>query len=526
MGSAGSSLPHRVNIIYGGRFALVKTGRGDCPVDMLEVTALFQTASMRRSTSAKWHLKVQEDALDEHRRPLLCLIRNDRHPQRSLRAGEPIMVDDCKWTSEHCWLLEYENRSTGSDETVGPPFHICNLATRRYLAVDEAIGKAVMQNFRPSVTWELLDAGAQCTATTTAAATAAAAAAAADSSSVAPAGQSFAALSSSSISDPVADSCGLKQLHGPMAQALSVYTHTQGGRAFTVLEEFVRDGRPLGEELTLAEPNSMLPGIWEVLYGPNNYFRRDLAEAEDAELSPIALVEGSPWCGWASVKQTCHVAVLGKRPYEEELRVALCRTNDEGVKLAVQMACSLKIGLHVGDFKTEVLHIFSQRAKGDPVRLRSFGIAQPGRQQQRALDGMREGRAKYVRKARMALREAPHALLKLQAEEVELEGSEWKAKDLNGVPSSERPVPRNRMESLESCATDSKSEETKRLRSPITSWAIPRAVSGFVPSWSGASFMKDQHCFSGLGALRRSGHVRSGHLQQTRWWRRSLSMSD
>merc|ERR1712079_866182 len=112
----------------------------------------------------------------------------------------------------------------------------------------------------------------------------------------------------------------------------------------------------------------------------------------------------------------------GKRPYEEELRITLCRTNEDGVQLAVQMACTLKIGMGIGDFKTEVLHIFSQREQDDPVRLRSFGIAQRGGQQQRALDGICEGRAKYVRKARVALCEAPHKMLTLQAEEVEPEG--------------------------------------------------------------------------------------------------------
>jgi len=515
MGGGRSSLPHRINLIYGGRFALVKTGRGDCPVDVVEVMALFCTPHVRRGSSATWYLKAASGALDEHKRPLLCFIRNDRHPQRSLRAGEPIMADDCKWTADHRWLLEYEDPSKASDEAAGAPFHICSLSTRRYLAVDEATGKPMMQNFRPNMPWEMLDAGASCGA---------APYSISDSSllsegmmeETASAGRTTVTGSyppGSGSAETVAETCGLKELHGPMLQALSVHTHTQGGRAFTQLDKFLRDGRPLGEELTLTEPSTMLQGVLEILYGPGNYFRRDLAEADDAVLSPVKLVEGSPWCGWASVKQTCHVPVLGKRPYEEEFRIALCRTNEDGVQLAVQMACTLKIGLHMGDFNTEVLHIISQRTKDDPVRLRSFGIAQPGRAQQRALDGMCEGRAKYVRKARVAIREAPQYLLRLQSEEVKPEGSEWKEKGVSTVPSSERPVPG--MESVEGAMSNNQNEESNMVGFE-SSWNIQRAMSSFVPSWSSASFMSDEHCLSGLGALRRACHVRAGRLHRPR----------
>jgi len=416
------------------------------------------------------------------------------------------MVDDCRWTAEHRWLLEYEDPSKASDEAAGPPFHICSLSTRRYLAVDEATGKLMMQNFRPSMPWEMLDAGAPCSA----------APYSISDPSLVSVEETFVGSCppSSCSSHAVAETCCIKQLHGPIVQALSVHTHTHSGRAFTLLDNFLRDGRPLGEELTLTEPSTMLPGVLEILYGPSNYFRQDLAEAEDAVLSPLKLVEGSPWCGWASVKQSCHVPVLGKRPYDEELRIALCRTDEDGVQLAVQMACTLKIGLHVGDFKTEVLHIFSQRTEDDPVRLRSFGIAQPGRAQQRALDGMYEARAKYVRKARVAIREALQKLLKLHAEEVKPEGSEWREEAVSAAPSFERPVPR--MESPEGLLSNNQSEESMTSRSK-SSWTMQRAMSSYIPSWSGASFMSDEHCLSGLGALRRACRLRVGRLHQSRW---------
>jgi hypothetical protein len=157
------------------------------------------------------------------------------------------------------------------------------------------------------------------------------------------------------------------------------------------------------------------------------------------------------------------------------------------------------------------LHIFCQRAAGDPVRLRSFGIAQPGRAQQRALDGMSEGREKYVRKVRVALREAPHKLLRLQAEEVKPEGIEWKEAGISTISSSEGPVPR--IESVGSVITESRSEENVALRSPCES-SVQRAMSSIFPVWPGSSFMSDEHCLRGLGALRMTFRARAGHLYE------------
>lgn len=294
------------------------------------------------------------------------------------------------------------------------PFHLCSLADRRYLAVDDASGKAVMQRERPTSLWEIYDAtgGRQSTQ------------------------QSDCSESPlDSIAFPFADGkllkecgldtgyCGLQLFEGPLANALAAKTHAHNGaRAFTALDALLKSAAPLGEELELAPPWATLLGVFQTLYGSTNDFRQDLAEAEDAILEPVRLIAGAPWCAMGSVWQTCHVPVLGHRPYEEEFRVALCE--DQGVAmLAVQMACNLKIGFPVGDFLTEALHIFSQPAGGGgPVRLRSLGLAQAGRQQQRALEGMREARKKYVEKALAALRRAAAELLRLEAERIRFDG--------------------------------------------------------------------------------------------------------
>eukprot|EP00747_Dinoflagellata_sp_TGD_P067073 gnl/TRDRNA2_/TRDRNA2_155105_c2_seq1.p1 gnl/TRDRNA2_/TRDRNA2_155105_c2~~gnl/TRDRNA2_/TRDRNA2_155105_c2_seq1.p1 ORF type:complete len:429 (+),score=46.07 gnl/TRDRNA2_/TRDRNA2_155105_c2_seq1:125-1288(+) len=155
-----TSLPQRVNIVFGGRFALAKTAWGDCPVDVAPAHEVLTNPRDRRSGNNKWLLKVDDGACDDTGRPIFCIIRNDHHPQRSLRAGEPVLLDNTAFATEHRWKLKYIDDSLIKTSAVGSPFYIQSTWTdeRRYLAVDETTRRVIMQKELPQLPWEFYDA--------------------------------------------------------------------------------------------------------------------------------------------------------------------------------------------------------------------------------------------------------------------------------------------------------------------------------------------------------------------------------
>ncbi|CAK0838496.1 unnamed protein product, partial [Prorocentrum cordatum] len=114
----------------------------------------------------------------------------------------------------------------------------------------------------------------------------------------------------------------------------------------------------------------------------------------ESGVAEVQRLQEQPGCGIAGAKCVASIPVLGKRTYQESLRVALCRDGAVST-LAIQVAGTLKIGFPVGDFLTETLHLFTQAGDAAPVCLQSWGMAQPGAQQRKALDGMRGKQLEY-----------------------------------------------------------------------------------------------------------------------------------
>lgn len=129
-------------------------------------------------------------------------------------------------------------------------------------------------------------------------------------------------------------------------------------------------------------------------------FRDKLCDGANPKVARLVRDADFEHCGTASAQCTATVPVLGQRLYSEDLRIALC-FDDEKDTLAIQVAGKLAIGFPVGDFLNESLHVFTQqRSDGEqavhPVKLTSVCIAQPGRHQQKALEGSKAKQADYL----------------------------------------------------------------------------------------------------------------------------------
>eukprot|EP00931_Biecheleriopsis_adriatica_P086136 TRINITY_DN60858_c0_g1_i1.p1 TRINITY_DN60858_c0_g1~~TRINITY_DN60858_c0_g1_i1.p1 ORF type:complete len:395 (-),score=54.90 TRINITY_DN60858_c0_g1_i1:16-1200(-) len=393
MGSS-ASLPHRVNIIYAGRYALCKEGFRDGSLDLVHVEVLDRT-----HTTNKWLMHMDRNNFDAKGRPVLCIIRNDRHPQRSLRAGDPVTADSAQWVAAHHWLLEYEDdhrhEAPHRKVSASGAFRLCSLFDRRYLTVDETAGTLVMQNQPPDLFWEFCDASAVSRNS--------------DDGTFCSASSFSAASSTSSLAvPPPSEKHWLGVFEGSFEEAVSAAPSRPIAGSqdpFASPETFFSQGEKLGEVELLQAPASLLE-VCEALFGPLSDFRKRLAGVEQGELASFKPVCASkPWCVGTTAHYRIAVPVIGQRPFQEDTRLILCQSVGDGLKLVVQAASKLSLGLGMS-FPTASLHIFTQAEVGQgAVCLAAWGLVPAGRHQQRALKGMRDKWDDYVHLARTVLAE-------------------------------------------------------------------------------------------------------------------------
>lgn len=398
MGGVGS-LPHRVNFVYGGRFALVKKRRGDCIVDTLDIDEAVLWQNWRSHCDHKWFIRVENHDIDGLGRPITCIIRNDRHPQRSLRAGQAVCVDSKRWSAQHRWILEYVD-TPGTSNAVMSPFYLYNLSDKKYLSIDERSGRAMMQPERPAFLWEFQNA-AELRAVSS----------------------ELPTPSRQNARINIVEELTLEQFAGAIFDAFSGHPFTcDGTRMYTSPDDFVATGSPLGAEEVLEFPHG-LADVFQALFGPASSFRQILADGEDPVIFPMKPLSRFPWCYVGATNQKIKIPVKGLQPFEEELRVSLCR---DGLgppvvngtfasvetfaffspALAVQFSSVLRVW-PLGDFVTETFHVFYKHGRLGSLRLRSFGKAPPGRAHSQALDGMQDARKRFLSAVIRVLNDAP-----------------------------------------------------------------------------------------------------------------------
>eukprot|EP00929_Paragymnodinium_shiwhaense_P074531 TRINITY_DN38156_c0_g1_i1.p1 TRINITY_DN38156_c0_g1~~TRINITY_DN38156_c0_g1_i1.p1 ORF type:complete len:659 (-),score=80.47 TRINITY_DN38156_c0_g1_i1:203-2179(-) len=373
---AEASFPHRVNVVCGGRYALSKNGWGECPVDVSPADKVLTTPSLRTAGSNRWIVKVLSE--DECGRAGRIILRNDYHPQRSLRAGDTIVVDDAPWVRDHEWEMEYVD-SLRSACSLSAPFHLRSerSSDRNYLTVDVASNRLTLQQEPPDMLWQFFDAAGPTTGLQL----------------------SFTGLhdlSSVELHQPVQGRCNLAVFEGGMEEAFECQKRTcDGSRYYTTPSKMQDMGVKLCEPTVIFDRPCTLYGFYLALYGDDAQLRSKLANGENPTFSPIRPLEHCETCGTGTLTQTVCVPVLGRRPYEEEIRLSLCCT-DEANQLVVQISHLLKLGFPVGNFLSETMHIFSQDLKTRVITLLSYGVAQPGRGQDQAYAGMKEKQVELI----------------------------------------------------------------------------------------------------------------------------------
>lgn len=322
----------------------------------------------RRNGEHKWFLNVLEP--DNGKRPTRCLIRNDSHPQRSLRAGSPVRVEHAATPSdEHKWTLDYDWEVVKSVTAIDVPFRITIMLDvgLRYLNIVD--GSVVLVEERPEECWELFDASDRRPPASEVCSV--------PSVRSMPSVESFLGIARAGTSDAL-----VEVFEGTPDD---VFSHDINCSRYMVPSQFLSVATQIGDEVEIAAHPATLTGVMEVLYGPSSPFRMRLCDGEQPEAPALRRQPGSTFIASGYAKLLAQIPVLGKRWYSEEIRLAMVR--DDGIdKLLVQTAEKCAIGFPVGDIFTQKLQVFRQEP-GGPVLLVTHGHAE-GSHKDKALDGM------------------------------------------------------------------------------------------------------------------------------------------
>jgi len=121
---------------------------------------------------------------------------------------------------------------------------------------------------------------------------------------------------------------------------------------------------------------------------------------------PVEPLPDAPWCGVGVVKLLAPVPLAGDKEYVEEVRTAL-RSSGARMEVAVQAACTFRMGFPFGDVRMESLYIFSQASLDEPVLFSAYGSAQAGRAQEPLMQCLQKGAEVFVETAQAFLGTGP-----------------------------------------------------------------------------------------------------------------------
>mmetsp|Transcript_62438 Transcript_62438/g.115942 ORF Transcript_62438/g.115942 Transcript_62438/m.115942 type:complete len:498 (+) Transcript_62438:84-1577(+) len=428
MGGA-NSLPRRVNIVYGGRFALVIRESGDCPASAISAQQVLGEKQLRSSKRCKWKIQLDEnDDGSDMTGSWRVRIRTDALPHRVLKSGDKVMFEEGRnpRMNEHLWQVHFEEQEASRGDGVAPPFTITSLSKGHYgmyLAIDEATSKVVLTSTKPAQTWTFHDAGASTKSVQAGAPKASGGMMRRGDSTgrfthVSERSTKSAKGTSVSSFQSRAESDILEVFNGSAEDA--VHAVTQIGnpstvKRFSTLSD-MHKGYSLGadEEVATSAMGATARGIYSVLFGPDSVFRERLADGVNPWLGPIEKVDGAPWCARARMNQTIPAAMFGQCPLEENIRIVMCKQEGRPSLMVHVQSC---LTLPMKSFVTEHLHTFSQKEDGS-VSIHSVGKAQPGFGHSKAVEGMKERRVIFCALVKELLTAAPCQQLCLPEEDL------------------------------------------------------------------------------------------------------------
>lgn len=169
---------------------------------------------------------------------------------------------------------------------------------------------------------------------------------------------------------------------------------------------FTPAGQLLGDCLELCNDESFLPPgcsmgldrFYLVLFGPVSNFqkryqaRRKTQSADWDVPGPLAV---APWAGVATVRCQVPVPVLGLRPCVEVFRVVMSRERDGGMTTLAMQSVSKVLAGRFGEFRSEMLSIWTQADSTAPVRMRTVALTPKGSFAGRAVEGHKQALADW-----------------------------------------------------------------------------------------------------------------------------------
>lgn len=375
------AFPSRVNLVFGETWCLAKLGSGVCAAEVVSVEVLMKRRAWKHA-DFRWLLGEADSRSNDY------LIRTDHHPQRALRGGIPVMLDDVKFgrnDTNHLWYFEYECGG----------FYIRSSLSHMYLQVD-ASGKLVFETGRPELLWRWHDATKKYKRFLNR-----------------PRGKTEmpAVFKSASLATavPDADYDSTEEYEQDKLETFSgsptacfdalVDNWSLQENPFMPLSQLLEKHVELHDDSRLFPQGVTIHDVFPTLFGASSdLFRRFHERRSDRDLNfqpPQPLVStGAPW--GAVAKLTCKVPlpVLGLCAYKEVSRFVLC-SQGEKTTLAVQIMGIASAG-RFGEFPSEMVYLFSQINANSPIRTQVMAPAPSGTFAGRALDGYRKSAADFL----------------------------------------------------------------------------------------------------------------------------------
>mmetsp|Transcript_27432 Transcript_27432/g.64069 ORF Transcript_27432/g.64069 Transcript_27432/m.64069 type:complete len:478 (-) Transcript_27432:46-1479(-) len=424
-----AAFPDRVNLVFGNTFALARVS-DEKPLAGVEVGLLKENKNWKRA-NYRWILQRIPGTSNTF------LIRNDNHPNKALVATDPVLLQ--KKNAEvvlQRFLLETVKGSPDQEEEYY--FHI-KTTGGKYVVIAEALDRSGQRVVSltpkpPAKPWRYSNAVKKSSSIFT---PQGALGAVAGLTEKAAGSAGSAARSVGSTMNSTLDSTAKSASHakGKIGQALKAPMRlmkrhdTDGGEPGSDAEDFgmhltlfkgdaaaafaalaAKDTANLSQVIPplsavmaekmelgtvpISDKNSEanIDDIFNVLYAQSSHFVNDyqgLQGCSDIVWSAPQVPPEAPFGGLGTLKCRLSVPVLGKKPFAETLRIAMCMEGGQKT-LVCQSHGVIDGGMIVGQISNDTVYYFKE-AEGEGVLTMSVVIKTPdGRAQQQAIDGAKK----------------------------------------------------------------------------------------------------------------------------------------
>mmetsp|Transcript_38652 Transcript_38652/g.70350 ORF Transcript_38652/g.70350 Transcript_38652/m.70350 type:complete len:471 (+) Transcript_38652:135-1547(+) len=417
-------IPDRVNLVYGNAYALMRVS-DDKPLVGVEVAALQEKKTWLKA-NYRW---ILQRILGTN----TYLIRNDNHPNKALVATDPVMLHrkNAEVVLQRFFL---ETVKGGIDQDV----FMFNIKTTsgKYMVISDTADRsgqrgAVLTSKVPSKSWTYADAvrkanpifnrqkamGAVTQLADTAASSAGSAARTFGSTLDAGAKTVGSGVDNAKGKLNWAMKAPLRLLRkgdgegGSDAEDFGVHLELYKGDASAAfatlaakdttnwsqvlppLSVIFSDKMDLGTvPISSAKCEATVDDVFNILFGPNSRFMHEYQGSQgcsDVVWTAPQVAPEAPFGGLASLKCRLSVPVLGKRPYSETMRIAMCM--EGGQKTLVCQAHGVIDGGLIGQIQSDNVYYFKE-ADGEPVLTMSVILKTPDARshQQQAIDGAKK----------------------------------------------------------------------------------------------------------------------------------------